>query len=86
MSEAARNLDVPLPPVQDGEIEQVLEIMRSYGHPLGASGVLLGTAVVTRNNERRIRFVMAEMEQRGLIRVKHPAWNDDTDDLYEVVA
>lgn len=78
--------DVPLPPVRDGEVDHILDIMRAYGRPLGPSGVLLGTAVVTRDNERRVRFVMREMERRGLLRVVHPAWRADADDIYEVIA
>jgi hypothetical protein len=72
-------------PVADAEVEQVLLMMRAYGHPLGPSGVLLGTAVVTKANERRVRLVMDEMEKRGLIRVKHAARNADQDEIYEVV-
>lgn len=69
-------------PVQDDEIDAVTGIFRAYGNPLGVSGVLLGTAVVTERNERRVRVVMGEMQRRGLIRVKHAAFGPDHDDLY----
>lgn len=69
-------------PVQDEEIEAVTGIFRAYGRPLGASGVLLGTAVVTERNERRVRVVLGEMERRGLIRVKHPDRDAEHEAIY----
>lgn len=75
-------MDVPLPPVGDQEIDAILDIFRAYGSSLGVSGVVLGTAVVTRSNLRRVRFVMDEMERRGLIQVKYAALNTDDEDLF----
>lgn len=74
----------PAATIRDEEVSAILDIFHAYGRPLGASGVVLGTAVVTPQNERRVRLVMSAMERRGLIRVKHPARTPDHDDIYEV--
>lgn len=72
--------------VQQEEIDSLLDIFRTYGvgRTLGVSGLLLGTGVVTEQNQQRIRLVVDEMERRGLIRVKYPALNADHDALYEI--
>lgn len=70
--------------VQQQEIDAVLEIFQAYGRPLGESGVLLATAVVTETNLARVRLVLEDMERRGLLRVKQPG-DDNHDTSYELV-